>query len=139
MLFLFRNYGAEGRGVKAPLILKLCTVWRWAVTFRQCSICEQRNRQITRTYYLSGRLGKGKGNCKGKGNGKAMPVQDYTGPESSKRVRFLDFITISNKCFKFVIRKHRPPLPHEIFLVLIAVRRKVDPAVIQNHVDEKLQ
>jgi hypothetical protein len=38
---------------------------------------------------LTGRLGKGKG------KGKAMSVQTYTGPEISRRLRFLDFIKIS--------------------------------------------
>ena len=31
---------------------------------------------------------------KGKGNGKAIPLQDWTGPEGSRRSRFPDFKTI---------------------------------------------
>jgi len=31
---------------------------------------------------------------KGKGKGKAIPLQAWTGPEGSRRMRFLDFKTI---------------------------------------------
>ena len=34
---------------------------------------------------------KGKGKCKGKGKGKAIPLQAWTGPEGSRRLRLPDF------------------------------------------------
>jgi hypothetical protein len=42
---------------------------------------------------LTGWLGK----VKGKGEGNAMLVQAYTGSECSRRLRFQNFIKISNK------------------------------------------
>jgi len=33
--------------------------------------------------------------CKGKGKGKAIPLEAWTGPEGSRRMRFRDFKTIS--------------------------------------------
>jgi len=32
--------------------------------------------------------------CKGKGEGKAIPVQGWTGPEDSRTLRFRHFITV---------------------------------------------
>jgi hypothetical protein len=43
-----------------------------------------------------------------KGKGEAMPVRIYTGPECSIRLRFLYFLTISNKAFKVVSPNHWP-------------------------------
>jgi len=58
-------------------------------------------------------------NCKGKNQ--ATPVQAWTDPESSRRMRFLDFKTKAHEGGTVVSPTHRPPLPQEIFLVLISV------------------
>jgi len=38
--------------------------------------------------------GKGKGVTEGKGKGKAIPLQAWTGPEGSRRLRLPDFKTL---------------------------------------------
>ena len=42
--------------------------------------------------------------------GKAVPLQAWSGPEVSKKLRFPDFLT-TQVGGKFVILMHRPPLP----------------------------
>jgi hypothetical protein len=67
---------------------------------------------------------KKKIHCKGK----SIPVQAWTGPYGSKRLRLPDFVQSAHEGGKFVSPTHRPPLPppppHEIFLILISVRGK---------------
>jgi len=50
-------------------------------------------------------------NCKGKGKGKAIPLQAKTGPEGSRSLRLQDFMTIGTKGDKVVSPTHWPPLP----------------------------
>jgi hypothetical protein len=45
-----------------------------------------------------------------KGQGKAVPLQAWSGPESSRKLRFPDFITTAQDGGKFVSLTHRPPL-----------------------------
>ena len=47
----------------------------------------------------------------GKGKGKAVPLQAWTGPEGSRKLRFPDFVTTAQDGGKFVSLTHRPPLP----------------------------
>ena len=47
--------------------------------------------------------------CKGKG--KAVPLQAWTGPEGSRNLRFLDYVTTEQDGGKDVSLTHRPPLP----------------------------
>ena len=56
-----------------------------------------------------------------KGKGKAVPLQAWSGPEGSRKLRFPDFMTTAQDGGK-VSLTHRPPLPQEIHLVLISVR-----------------
>jgi hypothetical protein len=59
---------------------------------------------------------------------KAIPLQTLTGPEDSRRLRLPDFLRQpAHEGGKVVSPTHRPPLPQEIFLVLISVRGWVDP------------
>ena len=55
---------------------------------------------------------------------KAVPLQAWTGPEGSSKLRFPDFVTTAQDGGKVVSLTPRPPLtpPQEILLVLISVR-----------------
>ena len=46
-----------------------------------------------------------------KGKGKALPLQAWSGPEGSRKLRFPDFITTAQDSGKVVSLTHRPPLP----------------------------
>ena len=48
---------------------------------------------------------------KGKGKGKADPLQAWSGPEGSRKLRFPDFITMALESGKVVSHMHRPNLP----------------------------
>jgi hypothetical protein len=62
--------------------------------------------------------------------GKAVPLQAWSGPEAFRKLRFPDFMTTAQDGGKVVSLTHRPPLPQEMYLVLISVRGCVDPSVI---------
>ena len=62
--------------------------------------------------------------------GKAVPLQAWSGPESSRKLRFPNFMRTAQDGGKVLSLTHRPPLPQEIFLVLISVRGWVDPRAI---------
>ena len=68
-------------------------------------------------------------NCK-KGEGKAVPLQAWSGPEVSRKLRFPDFMTTAQDGCKVINLMHRPPLPQEMFLLFISVRGWVDPRAI---------
>ena len=51
------------------------------------------------------------GSIKGKGKGKAVPLQAWSGPEGSRKLRFLDIMTTAQDGGKVVSLTHRPPLP----------------------------
>jgi hypothetical protein len=46
-----------------------------------------------------------------RGTGKSVPLQAWTGPEGSRKLRFLDFVTTAQDGGKVVSLTHRPPLP----------------------------
>jgi len=46
-----------------------------------------------------------------KEKGKAVPLQAWSGPEGSRKVRFPDFVTTAQDGGKVVHLRHRPPLP----------------------------
>ena len=48
---------------------------------------------------------------KGKGNGKAVPLQAWSGPEGSSKLRFPDFMTTAQDGGEVVSLMHWPPLP----------------------------
>jgi len=54
--------------------------------------------------------------------GKAVPLQAWSGPEGSRKLRFPYFMTKAQEGGKVVSLTHRPPLPQEMLLVLISVR-----------------
>ena len=43
--------------------------------------------------------------------GKAVPLQAWSGPEGSRKLRFHDFMTTAQDGGKVVSLTHRPPLP----------------------------
>ena len=43
--------------------------------------------------------------------GKAVPLQAWSGPEDSRKLRFPDFMTTAQDGGKVVSLKHRSPLP----------------------------
>jgi len=49
--------------------------------------------------------------CKGKGKGKQFPLQAWSGPEGSRKLRFPDFLTTAQDGGNVVSLTHRPPLP----------------------------
>jgi hypothetical protein len=58
---------------------------------------------------------------KKRSKGKAVPLQAWSGPEVSRKLRFPDFMTTAQDDGKVVSLTHRPPLSQEIHLVLISV------------------
>jgi hypothetical protein len=54
--------------------------------------------------------------------GKSVPLQAWSGPEDSRKLRFPDFMTTAQHGGKFVSLTYQPYLPQEILLVLIPVR-----------------
>ena len=49
--------------------------------------------------------------CVYKGKDKAVPLQAWSGPEGSRKLRFPDFMTTAQDGGKVVSLKHQPPLP----------------------------
>jgi len=61
------------------------------------------------------------------GKGKAVPLQAWSDPKGSRKLRFPDFMTTAQDGGKVVSLTHRPPLPQEIHLysfLLEVVRRR---------------
>jgi hypothetical protein len=48
---------------------------------------------------------------KGKGKGKAVPLQSWSGPEGSRKLRFPDYMKKAQDGDKAVSLMHLPPLP----------------------------
>jgi len=81
--------------------------WRTCL-IRVASTCPCRSRYNLMVHY--------------KGKGKDVPLQAWSGPEGSRKLRFPDFMTTAQKGGKVISLTHRPPLPQEILLVYISVR-----------------
>ena len=54
--------------------------------------------------------------------GKSVPLQAWSDPEGSRKLRFPDFMTTAHEGGKVVSLRHRSLLPQEILLVIISVR-----------------
>ena len=62
--------------------------------------------------------------------GKAVPLQTWSGPDGSRKLRFPDFMTTAQDGGKVVSLTHGRFYPQEMVLVLISVRGGVDPRTI---------
>ena len=58
----------------------------------------------------------------GKGKGKAVPLQAWTGPEVSRKLRLPDFVTTAHDGGRLSALRTGRLYPQEILLVLISVR-----------------
>jgi hypothetical protein len=70
-------------------------------TFRHKQYTEQHNE----TQYLEGNIHSNKN------RGKAVPLQAWSGPEGSRKLRFPDFMTTAQDGGQVVSLTRRPPLP----------------------------
>ena len=58
----------------------------------------------------------------GKGKGKAVPLQAWTGPEGSRKLRFPGFVTTAQDGGRLSTLRTGRLYPQEILLILISVR-----------------
>ena len=65
-----------------------------------------------------------------KGKGKAVPLQAWTGPGGSRKLRLPDFVTTAQDDGRLSALRTGRLYPQEILMVLISVRGSVDPRTI---------
>jgi len=73
----------------------------------RCDIFVNCNWVVTRWQYYSTHLHTDTAS----GKGKAVPLQAWSGPEGSRKLRYPEFMTTAQNGGKVVSLTHRPPLP----------------------------
>ena len=63
--------------------------------------------------------------------GKAVPLQAWTGPDGSRKLRFPDFVTAAQDSGRLSALRTSRLYPQEVLLVLISVRGWVDHSAIR--------
>jgi hypothetical protein len=80
---------------------------------------------------------------KGKGKGKAVPLQAWSGPEVSRKLTFPDYMTAAQDGGKFVSLTQRPALPPRkcsLYSFLLEGGSTLGPECDRkDYVDEKFQ
>jgi len=82
-------------------------------TFRatMCPSSGKKQLYLCDTWYLLFCMDDWYAGCIPDSKGKAVPLQARSGPESVRKLRFPDFMTMAQDGGKVVSLTHRPPLP----------------------------
>ena len=98
-----RTYNLSSISVSLTLSLSLSHIHIYARTFQVARGSREYSAFLTILQALCTNSIQGKG--------KSVPLQAWTGPEGSRKLRFPDFVTTVQDGGKVVSLKHRPPLP----------------------------
>ena len=82
----------------------------WHLSCKWYNLCESSNSSLAMSVELSPPASRQRYEQNVK-QGKAVPLQAQSGPEGSRKLRFLDFMTTAQDGGKFVSLTYRPPLP----------------------------
>ena len=112
-----KMYPKRDSGIKAPHNCTLTLNFKWFTTMHWRFIIRNKikciHKYIKLLYYKQrSLLLQRTPSCKWpQGKGKAVPLQVWSGPEGSRKLRFPDFMTMAQDGGKVVSLTHWPPLP----------------------------
>jgi len=115
---------------KYELKKALNTVWRCGLDSPDSGSCLIRTIEFPKNWRIFDRLKDFKSLKNSKGKGKAVPLQAWTGPKVSRKLRFPDFVTTAQDGGRLSALSTGRLYPQEILPVLISVRGWVDPRAI---------